>query len=148
MKSRNEEIFVKVIRNGYIPQLGICGPIPNPIKITRGLAHSMVVAGIDVYQYFPDTKMTQKMTIHNTFEDQKNVNNDIKRVSNANTNNIKISEPVKPIQLNGIKKENTSKEENANTEVNESEKKVETEDTTVKTEETNQKNQNNNKKHK
>ena len=71
MKARNEEIFVKVIRNGYIPQLGICGPIPNPIKMTRGTAHAMLVAGIEVHQYFPKTKTTEKLTIHTVFNDEK-----------------------------------------------------------------------------
>lgn len=98
MRPRNEEIFVKIMRNGMIPQLGICGPIPNPIKVTRAKAHSMIVAGIAVYQYFPDTQYTEKLTLQTVFggPEKETVSNKV--------DDKKISEPVKPVSFTGVKK--------------------------------------------
>lgn len=101
MNTRNEEIFVKVMRNGFIPQLGICGPIPNPIRITRGQAHSLIVAGIDVYQYFPETKYTEKLTLHNVFGFAKKT----EKENPVQQNVKKMSEPIKPVNLAGVKKD-------------------------------------------
>ena len=56
MKPASDLIYVRVLRNGYIPQLGICGPIPNPIQITRGKAYSMINDGIEVHEFDPKTK--------------------------------------------------------------------------------------------
>lgn len=60
-------IFVRIIRSGFIPQLGICGPIPNPIKITRAKAKSLIVAGIGVWQVDPNTNEVTELTLQNVF---------------------------------------------------------------------------------
>ena len=97
MKARNEKIFVKIIKAGFIPQLGMCGPIPNPIKITRAQAYSMIIAGIKVYQYFPDTKYTEELTLQNIFSD------DVKPEKNDSKVEEKdINKPVTPITLSGV----------------------------------------------
>lgn len=67
MDRSKEQIFVRVMRNGFIPQLGMCGPIPYPIKVTRAVCHSMIVSGIEVMQYDPETKITTKLTLQNVF---------------------------------------------------------------------------------
>lgn len=69
MKPASDLIYVRVLRNGYIPQLGICGPIPNPIQITRGKAYSMINDGIEVHEFDPKTKETTKLTVKNVFGD-------------------------------------------------------------------------------
>lgn len=99
MKPRTEQIFVKIMRNGFIPQLGICGPIPNPIRITRAKAHSLIVAGIDVYQYFPENHYTEKLTLQTVFGKAEKEEIPKKPVEK------KVSEPMKPVELTGIKKE-------------------------------------------
>ena len=109
MKKRSDKIYVRVIRNGYIPQLGIQGPIPNPIKISRGTAHSMIVAGIEVHEVDPKTKITKKLTVENVFEDAPSA--PVKEPVPEK----KPSDPVKPIAFNGVKKED-KKEEVKNTE--------------------------------
>ena len=107
MKKRSDKIYVRVIRNGYIPQLGIQGPIPNPIKISRGTAHSMIVAGIEVHEVDPKTKITKKLTVENVFEDAPSA--PVKEPVPEK----KPSDPVKPIELNGVKKDE-KKDEKAN----------------------------------
>lgn len=103
MKSKaSEQIFVKVMRNGFIPQLGICGPIPNPIKVTRSKAHEMIVAGVAVYQYFPETKYTEKLTLQNVFGDK---NNKDVNPKNEKPEVKKPAEPIKPVELTGVAKE-------------------------------------------
>ena len=101
MKSRTEKIFVKVMRNGYIPQLGISGPIVNPIKITRAQAHAMIVAGIAVYQYFPENQYTEKLTLQNVFGKPEKASKPEEPVSKV------VSEPVTPVTLTGVAKEDT-----------------------------------------
>lgn len=90
---RNEKIWVKIIRAGYIPQLGMQGPIPNPIQITRGIAHSMIVSGIDVFEVDPVTKNTKKLTIQNVFR-------------TSGSNNVSDTSNQKPPQNSSTNKEN------------------------------------------
>lgn len=91
---RNEKIWVRIIRAGYIPQLGMQGPIPNPIQITRGKAHSMIVAGIDVFEIDPISRKSHKLTIRNVFGVPK-------------TNNTPDTSPQKPpVQNSSHNKEN------------------------------------------
>lgn len=67
MSNVNEKIWVKIQKPGYIPQLGMQGPIPNPIQIPRATAKSLLVSGVQVYQYDPDTKKTVELTLATVF---------------------------------------------------------------------------------
>ena len=111
MANKNEKIYVRVMRNGYIPQLGICGPIPNPILITRAIANSMVVAGIDVYEVNPKTTETKKLTIYNVFDSEPKKEGSVEKPTTPDKSvDAKVKEPVKPVELTGVEK-NESKEE-------------------------------------
>lgn len=104
----NQEIWVKILRAGFIPQLGIQGPIPNPIKITREKAHNMIVAGIDVYQVDEKTRETTKLTLHTVLGGEApkaEVKPEVK---------TPVPAPVKaekPVELTGVKVEESKKEE-------------------------------------
>ncbi len=67
MSKATELIHVVINKPGYIQQIGMCGPIPNPIQIPRELAKRILVDGIPVYQYDPDTKKTHELTLKNVF---------------------------------------------------------------------------------
>lgn len=71
MYSREDKIYVKINKVGFIPYIGICGPIPNPIKIPTATCLQMINAGIDVFEVNPDTKETMKLTVQNVFDDNK-----------------------------------------------------------------------------
>ena len=71
MYKTTDEIFVRINRVGYIPLIGMCGPIPNPIKIPTSTCLKLVNAGIDVHQVDPVTKLTVKLTRENIFDDHK-----------------------------------------------------------------------------
>lgn len=71
MYKTTDEIFVRINRVGQIPFIGMCGPIPNPIKLSTEICLKLVNAGIDVHQYDPATKQTMKLTRENVFDDQK-----------------------------------------------------------------------------
>lgn len=101
MKNKNEKIFVRVMKNGYIQQLGICGPIPNPIKVSRALAHSMVVGGVEVHEVNPITKATKKLTIHNIFSDDKPVATKATKPVEK-TPISKTEKPVEPVTFAGV----------------------------------------------
>ena len=106
MYKTTDEIFVRVNRVGYIPLIGMCGPIPNPIKIPTSTCLKLVNAGIDVHQVDPVTKMTVKLTRENIFDDEKF---DKKLVTKATTAPVKPVapakvEPIKPVTFTGVPK--------------------------------------------
>jgi len=72
--NKSDMVWVRVIKAGYISQLGMQGPIPNPIKISRDVAYSMIVSGIDVFEVDPVTKEVTKLTIQNVFRKPEIVN--------------------------------------------------------------------------
>lgn len=113
--TRGENIWVKIIRAGYIPQLGIQGPIPNPVQITRAKAHSMIVAGIDVFEVDPKTKKTTKLTIQNVFGNTSGLNNDMiqKHESVKNIPNNAANQPKNDtISFNGVSNQNNNSKKN------------------------------------
>ena len=71
MYKTTDEIFVRINKGGHIPFIGICGPIPNPIKVSTEICLKLVNAGIDIHQFDPATKQTVKLTRQNVFDDQK-----------------------------------------------------------------------------
>ena len=116
MKPASDLIYVRVLRNGYIPQLGICGPIPNPIQITRGKAYSMINDGIEVHEFDPKTKETTKLTIKNVFGDDESapvpeVKVEEKKAVEPVKAEEKKAEPEKPVTLTGVAKPEEKKEE-------------------------------------
>lgn len=115
MKPASDLIYVRVLRNGYIPQLGICGPIPNPIQITRGKAYSMINDGIEVHEFDPKTKETVKLTVQNVFGDGTSapapeVKSEEKKAEPVKAEEKKV-EPEKPVTLTGVAKPEEKKEE-------------------------------------
>ena len=160
MYTRNDKIFVRVNRNGFIPQLGISGPIPNPVKVTCGICLDMVSAGIDVYQVDPSTRKMVKLTVDNVFDDKKFVTKKKTPVATSPAvQSAAVSEPaVQPIQFSGVKKEEaattqgTPVENTSDPDVKSEEKKAPEEKNATSTKDesmqtsSNKKNHNNNKK--
>ena len=100
MYKPTDEIFVRINRNGYIPIIGICGPIPNPIKVKTEVCLKLVNAGIDVHQFDPATKQTVKITRENVFDDQKFA----KKKAAPVTAQAPVVNPSAPINLTGVTK--------------------------------------------
>ena len=103
MYKREDQIFVRINRAGFIPHLGMCGPIPNPIKVTCGKCLDMINSGIEVWQVDPETKEMVKLTVKNIFDDQK--------FSKKTENPVNIVEPApsieQPITFGGVKKDSS-----------------------------------------
>lgn len=98
-----EKIFIKTNRIGYIPQLGMQGPIVNPYPTTRGIAKAMLVSGIQVFQIDPVTKAVTELTLQNVFPGE----GDKKPVEEKKPETPKAgvtSAPVKPVSLQGVAK--------------------------------------------
>lgn len=95
-----DTIFVRIIRAGFIPQLGISGPIPNPIKITRAKAKSLIVAGVQVWEFNPTTKETKELTLQNVFGEPDSVKKEETPVKTV----APVQEP-KPTQFVGVQKD-------------------------------------------
>jgi hypothetical protein len=109
MYKPTDEIFVRINRNGYIPIIGICGPIPNPIKVKTEVCLKLVNAGIDVHQFDPETKQTVKITRENVFDDAKFAK---KKAASVQTQ-VPIVNPSAPINLAGVVKKEEPKVEEA-----------------------------------
>lgn len=104
MKATNimkEKIFIKTNRIGFIPQLGIQGPIVNPYPTTRSVAKAMIVAGIQVYQIKPDTKEVIELTLQNVFPGEGDVKKKDINVQASSKSGV-TTKPVQPVNLKGI----------------------------------------------
>ena len=96
MKSVGEEVFIKVMKAGYIPQLGMQGPIPNPIKVKRSVIHSMIVAGIKVFEYDPETQETTEITLGSLY------NEDPAKEDSKKPEAPATPDPIQPVNLQGV----------------------------------------------
>ena len=117
MYSREDKIYVRINKNGYIPFIGMCGPIPNPIKIPASTCLQMVTAGIDVHEVNPDTKETVKLTVQNVFDDNKFG----KKPNSSEPSKQPTVHPTDKVVFTGVtqKPEEKKIEDNSNTEPNE-----------------------------
>ena len=97
-KVMNEKIFIKTNRIGFIPQLGIQGPIVNPYPTTRKVAKDMIVSGIQVFQITDDKKVIE-LNLQNVFPGE----GDPKPAPKKEKKNEKpVGKPVEPVQFKGI----------------------------------------------
>ena len=71
-KEMSERIYIKTNRIGFIPPLGVQGPIVNPYPTTRAAAKECLVAGIKVFEVLPD-KSVKELTLKNVFGDKPEV---------------------------------------------------------------------------
>lgn len=97
MRSVGEEIFIKVTKAGYIPQLGMQGPIPNPIKVKRAVVHSMIVSGIKVFEYDPETKETTEITLGSLYNEEP-----AKEGKTDKSESPATPDPIQPVNLQGV----------------------------------------------
>lgn len=113
MYKKNTKIMVKVISNRYISQLGISGPIVNPISIPAKTALDMVNAGVEVHQYDPVSGRCIRLTVSNVMDDTKFApKTNVTKTPVANTAPQKSApqKPSQPTQFTGAKVENKSVE--------------------------------------
>lgn len=71
MYKKDDQILIVTNRVGYMPQLRMCGPILQPIKVPVSVCQGMVAAGIPLYQVDPTKKVNMKLTITNIMDDKK-----------------------------------------------------------------------------
>ena len=107
-KLMKEKIFIKTNRRGYIPYIGMQGPIITPIPITREDAHNMIVAGIEVYQIDPKTKNATKLTLQTVYPGEGEPEDTTDKTSPINNGKLAevTSDPIKPMKLSGIPVDN------------------------------------------
>lgn len=103
MYKKTDEIFVRINKGGFIPYIGICGPIPNPIKVKTEICLKLVNAGIDVHQFDPVTKKTIKLTRENVFDDNKfgKKKEEVKQPANDQK---QVENHVQPMEFKGVQK--------------------------------------------
>ena len=125
MYKETDQIFVRINRGGYIPYINMCGPIPNPIKVSTAICLKLVNAGIDVHQYDPVTKESVKLTRENVFNDAKFAKRKVVNTANTKAQTVK---PSSTINFTGIQKkdEPTVEKEAEVDRITEVEKKTET----------------------
>ena len=69
MRNPERNIYVVCPRPGFIPFLGICGPIANPISLPAKMCLNIITSSINLYEVDPSTKDTLQLTSDNIFED-------------------------------------------------------------------------------
>lgn len=100
MRKNTDEIFIMTKRTGYIPHLKTYGPIPNPLKCPISLCMGMIIAGVEIYEYDPVTRLTMKLTLENLVNDDNFAPKEEKKVEVAPEQQIEplvgnVSETVK-----------------------------------------------------
>lgn len=105
-----EEIFIKTNRIGYIPQLGIQGPIVNPYPVTRAIAKEMIVAGISVVEVHKDGSTTE-LNLQNVFPGEGDVKRDPAPAKPAEAPNKDEKKEVEPPKAEEKKVEESKKDE-------------------------------------
>lgn len=69
MRNPERNIYVLCRKVGYIPFLGICGPVANPLQLPAKLCLDIITSGIKLYEFEPSTHDTLELTSDNIFED-------------------------------------------------------------------------------
>jgi len=100
MRKNTDEIFIMTKRTGYIPHLKTYGPIPNPLKCPISLCMGMIIAGVEIYEYDPVTRLTMKLTLENLVNEDNFASKEEKKVEVAPEQQVtplvgNVSETVK-----------------------------------------------------
>ena len=94
-----EKIFIKTNHIGFIPVLGIQGPIVNPYPTTRAVAKELLVSGIQVFEIKPD-KSVVELNLQNVFPNEGNVVREKPKKESK-----PIPKPVEPVTFKGVEVE-------------------------------------------
>lgn len=94
---KSDEIYIVTTRTGFIPQLNMCGPIPNPIRVPLRLCLSLINSGVKIQQMDPKTRMILPLTLENLYDDQK-----FEKYKQKNSK-PDLGKDVKPNIVSGIK---------------------------------------------
>lgn len=124
MYTNNDQIYILTKRVGYLHQLRMYGPIINPLKCPVSLCMSLLISGVELYQYDEKTKMVVALTLENLLDDKKFEKKQTVEVKPLTTKGIK-EEVSKGVAL----KKETPKKEDENKppveeEINEDEEKI------------------------
>lgn len=113
-----EIIYIKTNRLGFIPQVRMQGPIITPIPVTREVAKSMIVAGIEIYEVYKNkagNKQVRLLTLQNVYPgegkrpEEPVHNKGGEKKPQVPTSGVVQQEPVQPVALKGM---NVSEEKN------------------------------------
>ena len=91
-----EKIYIKTKRIGFIPQLNMQGPIITPIPVSREVAKSMVVAGIETFEYWKDSEGKQNVRLL--------------KPEVPTTSGVAQKTPVQPVNLKGVSTQSKTEE--------------------------------------
>lgn len=109
-KLMKETILIKTPRIGFIPQLGMQGPIVTPVRVTREVAKSLVVAGIKTSEVYKDRNgklQVRELTLQNVYPgegepDPEPDENEGEQKPTVPTSGVVQQEPVEPVTLQGV----------------------------------------------
>lgn len=71
MYNANDYIYIICRKSTYIKELKLSGPIVSPIRVKMSTAYSIVLRGVELYQYEKKYQEYAKMTIKNCFRKDK-----------------------------------------------------------------------------
>lgn len=111
-----EKIFIKTNRLGFIPQINMQGPIITPIPVSREVAKSMIVVGIEVFEVYKDSdgkKQIRLLTLQNVYPGEGDNNDNkppkpdndedgVQKPTVPTTSGVAQKTPVQPVTLKGV----------------------------------------------
>lgn len=70
-KKNDRKILITCPKVGFIPHLGMQGPIPNPLRVDYTTCVNMIIAGVSLYEVDPATRNTVLLTLDNIDDENK-----------------------------------------------------------------------------
>lgn len=71
MYTNSDQIYILTKRTGYLHQLRMYGPIVNPLKCPVSLCMSLLISGVELFQFDPVTKNVVELNLENLLDDNK-----------------------------------------------------------------------------
>lgn len=104
-----EVIYITTPRIGFIPQLKMQGPVVTPVPVTREVAKSMVVVGIETYMIDKDTRKATLLTLENIYggegfnnKHDKDKDHNGEKKPAVPTTGVAPHEAVHPVTFSGV----------------------------------------------
>ena len=89
MYNKTDQIYIMTKRVGYLHQLRMYGPIINPLKCPISICMSLLISGVELYQYDEKTKDVVALTLENLYDDKKFDKEPPVQVKQASTRGVK-----------------------------------------------------------
>lgn len=96
-KKIDQSLYILSPSRAYLAPLKVMGPIVHPIKASKTSVVQLLLNGTEVFEYFPDSKRTLKLSLTN-------INDEDRELKAFGDSVVEIEPPVDPVTKTGVPK--------------------------------------------